>query len=55
MHQPLGQLPLCPLLLLKMSVYTQTHTAHSRMNKFEAKIAQKHVTLLPSNGLKKFA
>ena len=44
--------PMCPLLLLKMSVFTQSDTAHSRMKKFEAKIAEKHVTLLPSNGLK---
>ena len=29
--------PMCPLLLLKMSVKTQTHTADSRMKKFEAK------------------
>ena len=27
--------------------------AHSRMEMFEAKIAQKHVSLLPSNELKK--
>ena len=42
--------PMCPLLLLKMSVSTQTHTAHSRMKKFQAKKAEKHVSLLPSNG-----
>ena len=48
-------IPMCPLLLLQTSVQTQTHTAHSRMKKFEAKIAQKHATLLPSSGLKKFA
>ena len=47
--------PMCPLLLLKMSVLTQAHTAHSRMKKFEAEIVKKHVSLLPSNGLKKIA
>ena len=47
--------PMCPLLLLKTSVLAQTHTAHSRMKKFEAKMAEKHVSLQPSSGLKKFA